>query len=44
MLIRRLKEQHGINIKIIRCDNAGENKKMEEACIEHRMESSLTTL
>ena len=37
MLIKRLKDQHGIEIKIIRCDNAGENKKMDDACIEQRM-------
>ncbi len=37
MLMRSLKDQHGINTKIIRCDNAGENKKIEEACIEKRM-------
>ena len=32
MLIKKLNDQHGIKIKVIRCDNAGENKKMEEAC------------
>ena len=32
MLIKKLSDQHGIKIKVIRCDNAGENKKMEEAC------------
>ena len=37
MLMRKLKDQHGINVKIIRCDNAGYNKKMEEACIEQGM-------
>ena len=37
VLMRRLKDQHGINVKIIRCNNAGDNEKMEEACIEQRM-------
>ena len=32
MLIKKLNDQHGIKIRVIRCDNAGENKKMEEAC------------
>ena len=32
MLIKKLNDQHGIKIKVIRYDNAGENKKMEEAC------------
>ena len=32
MLIKKLSDQNGIKIKTIRCDNAGENKKMEEAC------------
>ena len=32
MLIKNLNDQHGIKIKVIRCDNAGENKKMEESC------------
>ena len=35
--LNQLKDQHGIEIKIIRCDNAGENKKMDDACIEQRM-------
>ncbi len=43
MLMRRPKHQHGINIKITRCDNAGENKKLEEAGIEQECESSLNT-
>ncbi len=34
MLIMRLKDQHGIKIKIIKCGNAGENKTMEEAFVE----------
>ena len=37
MLMKRLKDQYRIEIKIIRCDNAGENKKMDDACIEQRM-------
>ena len=32
MLIKVLGNQQRINVKIVRCDNAGENKKMEEAC------------
>ena len=32
MLIMKLNDQHGIKIKVIRCDNAGEKKKIEEAC------------
>ena len=31
MLIKKLSDQHGIKVKVIRCDNARENKKMEEA-------------
>ena len=27
MFIKKLNDQHGIKIKVIRCDNAGENKK-----------------
>ena len=34
LLLKRLKDQHGIKVQTIRCDNAGENKKMEEACVE----------
>ena len=32
MLIKKLNDKHGIRIKVIRYDNAGEYKKMEEAC------------
>ena len=34
MLIKKLYDQHGIKIKVMRCNNAEENRKMEEACIE----------
>ena len=33
-LIDRLKKENGITVRNIRCDNAGENKKLEEKCIE----------
>ena len=28
MLLKKLNDQHGIKIKVIRCDNKGENKTM----------------
>ena len=34
MLIKDLKSKHGINVKYIRCDDAGENTKLEEACLK----------
>ena len=33
-LIKRLNDQHGIKIKVIRCNNVGEHRKMKEACVE----------
>ena len=30
--IKELKEKHNITVKIVRCDNAGENEVFEEAC------------
>ena len=33
-LIKRLKTENKITVDTIRCDNAGENKKMEEMCID----------
>ena len=32
MLIQKLNDQYGIKIRVIGCVNAGENKKIEEAC------------
>ena len=32
-LIKRLKTENKITVDTIKCDNAGENKKMEEMCI-----------
>jgi len=37
-LLKELKATYGLKIKFIRCDNAGENKSLEEACIAHNME------
>ena len=34
LLLKRLKDQHGIKVQTIRCNNAGEKKKMGEPCIE----------
>ena len=30
--IQELKNKHGINVKIIRCDNSGENNAFERQC------------
>ena len=32
VLIKELKAKHGRTVKYIRCDNAGENKKLQEMC------------
>ena len=32
MLLKVFGDQQRINLKLVRCDNAGENKTMEEAC------------
>ncbi len=34
LLCKKPKDQHGIKVQTIRCNNAGENNKMEEACVE----------
>ena len=35
--IRQLKEEFGIEVRIIRCDNAGENIALERACLEQNL-------
>ena len=36
-LIKRLNIENGIKVKAVRCDNAGENKKMEEKCVAENL-------
>ena len=31
-LLKGIKDKYQIQVKFIRCDNAGENKKLEEKC------------
>jgi hypothetical protein len=33
-LLKDLKSKHNIKVKFVRCDNAGENKKLEELCLK----------
>ena len=33
-LIEDLKAKHGMEVKVLRCDNAGENFKTEELCVK----------
>ena len=39
-LVKRLKTENKITVSSIRRDNAGENKKMEEMCIDQDLEVS----
>ena len=43
-LFRRLKTESKITMSNIGCDNTGENKKMEEMCIDQGLGSSLSIL
>ena len=36
-LIKDLKTKYGFKVKIIWCDNAGENKALEDACQQERL-------
>ena len=43
MLIKKLNDQHGIKIKVIRCDNVGENKKIKKLVTGWDSEQDLST-
>ena len=43
MLIKKLNDQHGIKIKVIRCDNEGENKKIKKLVTGWDSEQDLST-
>ena len=37
LLLKELRDIYDLQTKFIRCDNAGENKSLEQECIAHNM-------